>query len=259
MLLRFAEERRADHPSAEASREFARIVGRESEGGLLVRIWDEGRLGGEEAVAEQLRFGGIDLARLQARALESYSATAGRLGAPFRFADEAAMARAMEGPEGRSLAEELTEERLILLAWYDGGPECRLLPPGRPSGDFSGLRIGVDPSRSAMDLVAAAGGTPVPLALRDFRRAHEADLVDGFYTTLLAASSERLLDSLAAKAEPASRSLELVVASRVTFMQLLPADRGTLLRAAAASAELQKDFRFLAERRVREALAGGTL
>ena len=258
MLLRFAEERSAEHPSAEASREFARIIGRESGGELLVRIYDEGRLGNEEMVAEQLRFGGIDLARLQVRTLESFSPAAARLGVPGRFPTEVSMAEAMGGEEGAALAEELQEERLILLAWYDGGPDCRLLPRFREGESFSGLRIGVDPSRSAMAFVAASGGTPVPFALRDYRRAHEADLVDGFYLPLLSAASERLLDSLKAFPARDSRSLELVVASRSTFMQLLPTDRDVILRAAADSAELQVDFRFLAEKRVIESLRGGT-
>jgi TRAP-type C4-dicarboxylate transport system substrate-binding protein len=256
-LLRFAEERSADHPSAEASGEFARIVGRESDGDLLVRIYYEGRLGDEDAVAEQLRFGGIDLARLQARALDSISPAAARLGAPGRFPTEASLTEAMEGNEGRALAEELVEERLILLAWYDGGPDCRLLPPSHASSDFNGLRIGVDPSRSAMALVAAAGGTPVPLALRDFRRAREADRVDGFYLPLLSATSERLLDTLAATPVLNSRSLELVVASRSTFMQLHPSDRELIIRAAAASTILQKDFRYIAETRAIDAATGG--
>lgn len=257
VLLRFAEERSADHPSAAAAREFSRIVERESGGTLLVRIYGEGRLGDEEGVAEQLRFGGIDLARLEARTLDSLSPTAARLGAPGRFPTEASMREAMEGPEGRALAEELVEEKLILLAWYDGGPDCRLLPPGRLDADFAGLRIGVDASRSAMTLVTASGGTPVPLALRDFRRAKEADLVDGFYLPLLSAASERLLDSLAATPVKDSRTLELVVASRSTFMQLLPNDRDLISRAALASATLQKDFRFLGETRAMESVSRG--
>ena len=247
VFLRFAEERAADHPSAQACREIVRLAAADSDGALQLRVYDEGKLGDEGAVIEQLRFGGIDLARVQVRSLEDFSAAAGSLGVSGRFPTGESMRAAMEGAEGAALAEELMAEKLVLLAWYDGGPEARLLPFDRP--DFAGLKVGIESSRSAIALVIAEGGTPVPLSLGDFRSAQESGLAEGFLSTLVTAQSERLLGLLRAESIPDSRILELVVASRVTFMKLLPADRTIIARAAADSALLHSGFRSSAEER----------
>lgn len=257
VFLRFAEGRSAEHPSASAAREFVRMIERDSTGAVRVRIHQGGRFGDDASILEQLRFGGIDLARIELRALEEISPVAARLGESGMFPDERAIRTAMDGEDGAALAQELSSERLVLLAWYDGGPDCFLLPRGH-SGSPAGFRIGVAPSRSSMTLVERTGGTPVPLAVEEFRRAHEAGLVDGFRLPLITAGSERLADSFDVVPDPGSRSVEVLLASRVTFMQLLPSDRTVISRAAAASVRFQEDFRSSAEERLAAAAAAET-
>jgi TRAP-type C4-dicarboxylate transport system substrate-binding protein len=249
LFLRLAEERAGEHPSLAAEAEFVAACERGAAGAVRVRVFPGGELGDEASVVEQLRFGGIDLARVQVRALEALAPTAGGLAAPGRFPSAESLRQALAGPEGEALASELLAAKLVLLAWYDGGPESFLLPPGAAAAGPAGLRVGVEPSRSAMDLVAARGGTPVPLALREFRRAFDAGLVDAFFLPRLAAESERLSDRLAPLELADSRSVELLVASRSIYQKMLPVDRGLVLKAARESQLKQAVFCAEAERR----------
>ncbi len=240
-LLRYAEERGANHPALRAADRFARLLERGSGGALLVRVSAGGRFGSEESLVEQLRFGGIDLARVRLRSLALLSPAAKELAAAGIPAGRPASSLA-ELEAGRRLGSELESSMIIPLAWYDGGPECRLLPRGRGASGFDGLRIGVDSSQASVSFVVGEGGMPIPLALRDFRRALDTGLVDGFYVPLLSAWSERLMESMEAAIIPGSRSAELLVASRATFMRLLPVDREAILTAAAESESFQDDY-----------------
>ncbi len=254
-FLRFAEERAPDHPSVQACRELVRLAAADSGGALQLRVYDSGKLGDEASVVEQLRFGGIDLARVSVRALEEVSPTAARVARPGSFPSRSAMAEFMEGAGGAALAEELLSERLVLLAWYDGGPELRLLPRGTEQAGFAGLRVGMERSKAAVGLVEGEGGTPVTLALGDFRASLEEGFAEAFLTTLVTAASQRLLEELRAEPLEESRVLELVVAGRPTFAKLAAADQRIIRRAASDSAVLHGDFLAFAEERARSELA----
>jgi len=240
-LLRYAEERGANHPAVRAADRFATLLERGSGGALLVRVSPGGRFGSEESLVEQLRFGGIDMARVRLKSLALLSPAAKELAAAGLPAGRPARSLA-ELEAGRRLEEELESSMLLPLAWYDGGSECRILPRGRGGSGFDGLRIGVDSSQASVSFVVGEGGMPIPLALRDFRRALDTGLVDGFYVPLLSAWSERLMESMEVAILPESRSVEVLVASRSTFMRLLPVDREAIRATAAESESFQDPY-----------------
>ncbi len=251
VLVRLGEECGGDHPTALAAREIARLAGRETGGRLLIRIYEGGDLGDESELIEQVRFGGVDVAVVGARSLESISRTAAALGRTGTYADAGTLRAALSGTAGKRLAEELEAERLMLLSWYDGGPECYLLPYSRVEFDIGGLRIGVERSKSIAEEIAAAGAVPVPLSFLDMRRSLESDLVEGARAPLSFVVSNRFDADYRVFPLWNSRQPVLVIGSRTSLMKMPETDRAVLLKAVSDSRLFQEDSLAFLEQRFR--------
>jgi TRAP-type C4-dicarboxylate transport system substrate-binding protein len=188
-----------------------------------------------------LRFGGIDMAVVSVRALESLSKTAAAIGKGGTFSTSSAVDEALGGGEGAALTEELEAGKLLILSWYDGGLECYLLPRSPPISSLRGLRIGVERSKSVIDEVTAAGAIPVPLSTLELRRTLEAGMVDGVRASLAFVLSNRLDADYRVSPIPGSRIPMLVIGSRVSLMKMPGNDRAILSEAVKASRVFQAD------------------
>lgn len=236
-----AQESGRDHPAALATRELSRLAEKASGGRIRIRVYEDGYLGDETEVVEQLRFGGIDMAVVSVRALESLSRTAAALGRGGTFATGSEVDEALEGAEGATLAAELEAGKLLFLSWYDGGLECYLLPRSLPVQSLRGLRIGVERSKSVIDEVTAAGAIPVPLSTLELRRTLEAGMVDGVRAPLAFVLSNRLDADYNVSLIPGSRIPMLVIGSRVSLMKMPGNDRAILFEAVKTSRVFQAD------------------
>ncbi|HAE21338.1 MAG TPA: hypothetical protein DCG47_03310 [Spirochaetaceae bacterium] len=230
-----------DHPAAHATRELPSLAESASEGRIRLRVYEDGYLGDDSEVVEQLRFGGIDIAVVSLRALEGIAKSAALFGKGGTFPSAAAMERAFAGALGSALAEELESSRLLLVSWYDGGPECYLLPRDAKLPSLSGLRIGVERSKAVIDELTAEGAIPVPLSTLEFRRALEAGLVDGVRAPLASVLSSRLDADYRVVPLEASRVPMLVIGSRVSLMKMPGYDRDALSVSVRASKAFQAD------------------
>lgn len=233
-LIRMAVEHGSDHPSASAGKEIARLAERESSGRIRIRVYEDGYLGDESEVVEQLRFGGIDLAVVNVRALESLSKTAAELSRAGSFEDSESMAASLKGAAGESLEAELERQKLLPLAWFDSGPECYLLSRGF-EGSLEGLRIGVEPYKAAIEAVSGAGATPVTLTAQGLRRALESGMVDGARASLATAVAGRLDAEYLVRPIPGSRVPVLVIGSKASLQKMPAKDRAILFGAVEAS------------------------
>ena len=64
VILRLAETMPENHPSARAMAYFAEMVSRETQGRVTVKIYYNGSLGTPTEIIEQVKFGGIAMARV---------------------------------------------------------------------------------------------------------------------------------------------------------------------------------------------------
>ena len=72
VVLRLSETKGADYPSNRGVQIFAAEVEKRSNGRIIIEIVDEGGLGSEKEVIEQVQFGGIDLARVSLLTMVEY-------------------------------------------------------------------------------------------------------------------------------------------------------------------------------------------
>ena len=72
LILRYAENQPEDYPTTQAALAFAGLLNEQTDGRVQVAVYSGGELGAEQSVIEQMRFGGIDFARVSLSQLAEY-------------------------------------------------------------------------------------------------------------------------------------------------------------------------------------------
>jgi tripartite ATP-independent transporter DctP family solute receptor len=258
--LRLAELHPADHPTAKADYEFARLVRERSGGRILIFVYADSSLGQEMEVLEQLRFGGIDIARVSLAALSAYAPALEALQMPFLYRDEEHMWKVLKGELGKELLSSIGAAGFVGLGWYEAGARS-FYDSRRPlvdPSDLAGLKIRVQEGGVMGSFVTALGAKSVPLAFGETYAAILRGSVDGAENNYSSYYSSRHYQ--VAKYFTLTEHVripEVVVGSAASFSELSAADRELIALAAMDSIEYQRaawrEYEAMAERRLREA------
>ena len=163
--FRAADIQSADYPTVQAIEYLGRLIRERTGGRHNVRVFHSGQLGEEGETIIQTRAGAIDINRINAAPMIQYVPELNVLAAPFLFASNAHLHRVLDGPVGAELLARLEKYGFIGLAFYDSG--ARSIYTNKPVKDLAGmkgLRIRVQQSRMAEDMISAMGATPVVIA-----------------------------------------------------------------------------------------------
>jgi tripartite ATP-independent periplasmic transporter solute receptor, DctP family len=258
--LRLAELQPADHPTAKADYEFARLVRERSGGRIRISVYTDSVLGQEMEVLEQLRFGAIDIARVSLAAVSTYAPRLNALQMPYLYRDEDHMWKVLKGEIGRELLASVQDSGFVGLGWYDAGARSfynsrRQL--ARPSS-LAGLQIRVQEGGVMDDLVAALGATAKPLAFGVTYSAILHGDVDGAENNFPTYYSSRhyQVAKFYTLTEHA-RIPEIVIGSVMSLSELSAADRELLVQAALDSVDYQRgewhSYEDMAIQKLREA------
>ncbi len=164
-LLRYADNQPETYPTAQGGLYFAELVKQRTEGRVEIRVYADGALGNEASVIRQVKFGGIDMARVSAAELIQYEPVMGVLSLPFLYGSEEHMWRVLDGPIGEEALGMLEGSGLEGLSWYDAGTRNfyttkRML---KSLEDLKGMKLRVQEAEYMSDLVTALGAVPKSL------------------------------------------------------------------------------------------------
>jgi len=259
LALRLAEIQPADHPTAKADYEFARLVAERSGGRIRIAVYVDSILGQELSVLEQLRFGGIDLARVSLAAVVPSVPRLAALQMPYLYKDAAHMWRVLEGEVGKELLGSVAESGFVGLGWFEAGARSfyTVRAPLLSPRDLAGLRIRVQENSVMTDLVAAFGALPRPRAFGEVYTALETGEIDGAENNLPTYfSSGHFRVARHFTLTEHARVPEIILGSGVSFAALSPADRELIAKAARDSAAFQRaaweDYEGLVAERLRD-------
>lgn len=181
VVIRFSHVVAEDTPKGQMALRFqARLLAR-SGGQMRVEVYPRASLYGDRDEIEALRHGAVEVL---APSLSKF----GRMGfpefelfdLPFLFAGEADVHRLMQGALGKALLQRLQRQQMVGLGFLDNG--FKHMSANRPllePGDYAGLRMRVQSSRTIARQMHALGVRPVTLPFSETWQALRTGVVGG--------------------------------------------------------------------------------
>lgn len=180
-VLTLAENQSEDYPTTIGAKEFARLVEEKTDGRYQVDVYAGGQLGDEKDVIELVQLGAIDVARVNTIPLTEFNPEIGVLAMPFLFEDEEDKWDKLNGEVGQELLDTFDGTNIVGLAYYDSG-ERSFYTSDRPlekPEDMKGLKIRVQSSELAIDVVEALGASATPMEYGEVYSSLQTGVIDG--------------------------------------------------------------------------------
>lgn len=179
--LRFGHNIAVGTPTDLGAKRFAELVEERSNGEIVVRDYPGGQLGNEQQMIEGLQIGTLDMAGIVGSTYGNVLPEANVLGLLYAFEDMEHMQKAMRGPVGDRLAQQLREQNGIHVidgSWYFGTRQLTSNSPVEKPEDMEGMKIRVVPVPIFEAGWRAVGATPTPVDFKELFTALQTNTVD---------------------------------------------------------------------------------
>ncbi|MGV2622538.1 UNVERIFIED_CONTAM: TRAP transporter substrate-binding protein [Halobacillus marinus] len=179
--LKLAHNMSEEHSIHKALEKFSESVDEKTNGEVKVKIYANGVLGGEKEVLEQLQSGAVDMTKVSAGALESFSSDYSIFSLPYLFESKDHYRAVMESDVPDSIYQSTAEKGFIGIGYFDSGARSfytKDTPIEKPE-DLKGVKVRVMDSPSAIEMVELFGGTPTPMPYGEIYTALQQGVVDG--------------------------------------------------------------------------------
>ena len=152
-----------------------------SGGEMRIQIYPNQQLGSERECLELLQIGSLDMAKVSGAVMENFAPKLKIFGLPFLFENKEHLFKVLDGPIGKELLSEGEDFWLKGIGYYDSGSRSfytREQPLESPK-DLEGLKIRVQESASAFEMVKQLGGSPTPISWGELYTAIQQGVIDG--------------------------------------------------------------------------------
>ncbi|MEX0601226.1 MAG: TRAP transporter substrate-binding protein, partial [Rhodothermales bacterium] len=152
-----------------------------SDSTMRIDVYPSQQLGTERELLELLQIGSVGMTKVSSAVLEGFVPEYQVFGLPYLFRDEAHRFNVWDADVGREILRGGQEFGLRGVAYYDAGTRSfytKDRPVERPE-DLQGLKIRVQESPVAMQMVQTLGGSPTPIAWGELYTALQQGIVDG--------------------------------------------------------------------------------
>lgn len=180
-VLKLAHGLNTEHPVHAAMVHMADEVKRLSQGRMRIDIYPGEQLGSEREALELVQLGIIAMAKASAAPLEGFIPKMGVLGLPYLFRDDAHMWAVFNGPLGQEILAAGEARGLKGLCFYDAGARSFYTTNKaiRTPADLEGMKIRVQKSNMAVEMIKAMGGSPTPIDWGELYSALQQGVIDG--------------------------------------------------------------------------------
>lgn len=180
------------HPVHKGMVYMADRLAEKSGGQLKLEIYPSQQLGTERQCLELLQIGSLGMTKVSGAVLENFAPNMKVLSLPYIFRSNEHKNKIFDGEIGRELLLQSQKFWLRGMCFYDAGSRSfytKDRPVEKPE-DLQGLKIRVQESETAMNLVRSLGGSPTPISWGELYTALQQGVVDGaennppsFYTS----------------------------------------------------------------------------
>ncbi len=179
---KYASNVSLDHPLNVRMRECWNAVRTETKGRLDVQVFPNNQLGGDTQALQQLRSGALQFFTLDGGILQAVVPVAAIQGVGFAFKDSGEAFRAMDGPLGDYVRDEITKQGLYVhpKMWENGMRQITSgTKPIRNASDLEGFKIRTPAGALWVDLFKSMGAAPGPLNFSEVYTALQTRVFDG--------------------------------------------------------------------------------
>jgi len=180
-VLKLAHSLDTGHPVHQGMLFMAERVADYSDGRMRIDIYPGGQLGSERELVELVQIGALDLTKVSASPLEAFVPAMKVFSLPYVFRSGEHAHRVLDSEIGRQLLEATVVARLRGLGYYDAGSRSFYMvdDPVATPADLVGKKIRVMKSQTAVEMIAALGGSATPIAWGELYTALQQGVVDG--------------------------------------------------------------------------------
>lgn len=169
------------YPTVEAVKFMGQYLAEKTDGRLSVKSYPGGQLGSEGSTLEIAMFGGLDMTRTFAAALNNIAPLTKLFSLPFLFRSTEHQREVADGEIGETILESLESFGLRGLAIYDTGGRGfyttdRVVP--HPSA-LEGMKIRVPNSDIFLATMRALGANPTPMNFSEVYQGLVQNVIDG--------------------------------------------------------------------------------
>ncbi|MFK5216189.1 TRAP transporter substrate-binding protein [Glaesserella parasuis] len=178
--LKLSHNNDKTHPVHISMQNMADEVKKLTNGEVIIRIYPNSQLGTQRESMELMQSGSLDMAKSNASELEAFEPSYGAFNVPYLFKDSEHYYRVLQSPEiGEKILESSKGKGFIGLTYYDAGSRSfYAAKPIKTPEDLKGLKVRVQPSPSALEMVKLLGASPTPLAFGELYTALQQGVVD---------------------------------------------------------------------------------
>lgn len=179
-ILKLSHNQDRTHPVHKSMKFMAKEVKELTDGEVKIRIYPNGQLGTQRESMELMQNGALQMVKSNASELESFAPAYGAYNIPYIFKDRDHYYRAMQGEVGEKILSSSYDKGFVGLTYYDGGSRNFYAhKPINSPADLKGMKIRVQPSPTAVQMIKLMGGAPTPLAYGELYTALQQGVVDG--------------------------------------------------------------------------------
>jgi tripartite ATP-independent transporter DctP family solute receptor len=232
-----------------------------SGGAVDLQVLGGAQLGTETESIEQTKRGTLAATKVSAAALEPFVPEMAVFGMPYLFRDEQHAWNVLLGDIGKEILRASETHGFHGLAYYDSGSRSfyTLSKPIEKPSDVKGLRLRVQPSKQAQEMISILGGSPTALAYGDVHAALQHGKIEGaennppsFYTSRRDEGAKHL------SLDEHTRVPDVILFSKKVWDELNPQVRSWIEQAAAESVKFQRKlWREQTEEALREVQKSG--
>ncbi|HMQ45981.1 MAG TPA: TRAP transporter substrate-binding protein [Saprospiraceae bacterium] len=179
--LKLAHGLDSSHPVHLSMVRMGELLETYADGSMRLEIYPSEQLGSERQSLELLQIGSLDITKVSAAVLENFAPDMQVFSLPYLFRDDAHANEVFHGSIGKSLLVGMDEYLIRGLTYFDAGNRSfytrqRLV---NSPDDLSGLKIRVQESPTAMQMVRELGASPTPIAWGELYTALQQGVIDG--------------------------------------------------------------------------------
>ena len=232
----------ADYPNGIGMDAFTRMVAERTSNRIRMRTFHSAQLGQQDEAIQQMRLGTIDFANFNLSPFNNLAPTTNVVTLPFLFRDVAHMQRAIDGPAGEAIAQDLERIGIVALSWYDAGARSLYTTrPVRTPADLRGMKIRVQTSDLWIDLMRALGANPTPLPFGEVFTSLQSGVIDGAENNWPSYESTRHFEVARYYSTTEHSNVpEVLAVSAQRWRRLNEQERAILRDAARESAAIQR-------------------